>query len=82
MAQKAQKIDNVKVKRGRLVRVANQKPHRNAKAVYTSIWIEDAKGKNEECLLFTEKELEVARQRALKNKEDLPKKDFLTDLLD
>jgi len=32
--------------------------------------------------LFTERELKVAKDRADKNKEDIPRKGFFTDLFD
>jgi hypothetical protein len=77
-------IDQVKIKSGRLIRVWNtEKPKfSNANSWYTSVWVEDANGKNERCLLFTAKEIERAEHRAKKNKEDLTKKTFFTDLLD
>lgn len=75
-------IDLVRVKSGRLIRVWNQKKKTNAKASYVSIWVEDANGDNERCLLFTEKEIKRAQQRSEKNMEDLTNKGFITDLLD
>lgn len=75
-------IDKVKIKAGRLIRVWNQKPHPVAKCKYVSVWVEDANGRNERCLLFTEREIRVAEDRANKNREDLTKKKWFTDLLD
>jgi hypothetical protein len=77
-------IDKVKVKMGRLIRVWNteKKKFSNASAKYVSVWVEDADGKNERCLLFTEKEIAKAEERASKNVEDLTSKGFVTDLLD
>jgi hypothetical protein len=77
-------IDKVKVKAGRLIKVWNTKRPKfsNAKREYFSIWVEDANGSNERCLLFTDKEIERAEYRAQRNIEDLTDKDFLTDLLD
>jgi hypothetical protein len=75
-------IDRVRVKAGRLVRVWNTLRKKNEKKGYVSVWVEDADGSNERCLLFTEKELERAELRASKNLEDLTHKDFLTDLID
>jgi hypothetical protein len=77
-------IDKVRVKAGRLIRVWNTKRAKfsNAKPWYISVWVEDANGKNERCLLFTEKELMKAEHRAIMNQEDLTHKKFLTDLLD
>lgn len=75
-------IDKVKIKAGRLVRVWNKKPHPAARATYVSVWVEDADGKNERCLLFTEHEIDRAERRAGRNKEDLTKKNWFTDLRD
>jgi len=75
-------IDKVKVKAGRLIKVFNTKPKPNAKPWYISVWVEDADGKNERCLLFTEKEIQNAEERANKNKEDLTNKNFFTNLFD
>lgn len=77
-------IDQVKVKAGRLIRVWNseKKKFSNAAAKYVSVWVEDADGSNERCLLFTEKEIKAAELRASKNLEDLTNKNFLTDLVD
>ena len=60
-------IDKVKVKMGRLIRVWNteKKKFSNASAKYVSVWVEDADGKNERCLLFTEKEIAKAEEREL-----------------
>lgn len=77
-------IDKQRIVAGRLIRVKNTiKPKfSNAKNEYSSIWVEDANGKNERCLLFTERELKVAEARAKKNPEDLPKKCVLQNLID
>jgi hypothetical protein len=77
-------IDKVKVKSGRLIRVWNteKKKFSNASAKYVSVWVEDADGKNERCLLFTEKEIARAEERSKNNSEDLTTKGFFTDLTD
>lgn len=82
--KKAEQVDKVKVAAGRLIRVKNTKKAAltNAKDVYFAVWVEDANGKNERVLLLTEKELQRAEYRAKRNPEDLPKKGFLTNLLD
>jgi len=48
-------IDKVKVKAGRLIRVWNTEKRKfsNAKPTYISVWVEDADGTNERCLLLT-----------------------------
>lgn len=78
----AKVITQAKVKAGRLIRVYNQDPAPNANPRYTAVWVEDANGKNERCLLFTTHEITRAEERAVKNMEDLTEKDFITDLLD
>ncbi len=75
-------IDQVKIKSGRLIRVWNTLRKKNENKGYVSVWVEDANGCNERCLLFTEKEIQRAELRASKNIEDLTKKSFLTDLVD
>lgn len=77
-------IDKVKVKAGRLIKVWNteKKKFSNAAPKYISVWVEDADGKNERCLLFTEKQIQVAEERAKKNAEDITSKGFITDLID
>lgn len=77
-------IDKVRVKAGRLIRVWNdeRKKFSNAAPEYISVWVEDADGKNERCLLFTDHEIKVAEERAEKNKEDLTSKGLFTDLID
>lgn len=80
----AKTLDKVRVKAGRLIRVWNDKRKKfsNANKVYWSVWVEDAKGDNERCLLFTDNEIKRAEERAKNNPEDLPKKGFLVNLFD
>ena len=75
-------IDQVKVKQGRLIRVENTERAFGSADVYVAVQVENADGSNERCLLFTEKEIEAAQQRADNNKEDLTNRSFITDLLD
>ena len=77
-------IDYVKVKAGRLIKVWNTlKPKfSNANSKYFAVWVENANGKSERCLLFTENEIKSAEHRAKQNKEDLTDKSFLSDILD
>ena len=72
----ADKSEISSVVTGRLLRVQNVKKAKfsNAKDEYVSIWVEDSTGKNERCLLFTERELLIAEKRAKKNPENLTKK--------
>lgn len=75
-------LDQVKVKQGRLIRVQNTERTFGSADVYVAVQVENADGSDERCLLFTEKELEAAQERAEKNKEDLTNRSFITDLLD
>jgi len=80
----AKLLDDVTVKNGRLIQIWNDKRKKfsNANKVYWTVWVEDANGENERCLLFTDKEIERATHRAERNKEDLTSKNFVVDLLD
>ena len=75
-------IDQVKVKQGRLIRVQNTERTFGSADVYVAVQVENADGSDERCLLFTEKEIQAAQERADKNKEDLTNRSFFTDLLD
>ena len=77
-------IDKVRVKAGRLIRVWNdeKKKFSNASPEYVSVWVEDADGNNERCLLFTDHEIQVAENRSIKNLEDLTEKSIFTDFID
>lgn len=78
----AKVLDKVKIVAGRLVRVWNQNKKPAANPDYYAIWVENANGKGERCLLFTPAQIQVAEERAIANKEDLTKKDWFTDLVD
>jgi hypothetical protein len=80
----ADQIDKSKILAGRLIRVKNTKKAKlsNAKNEYFALWVEDANGKHERCLLITAKELERMEHRAKKNPEDLTRKGLLTNLMD
>lgn len=80
--QEAKMVKKVRVKMGRLIPVYNQDPRRGAKPVYVSVRVEDADGKNERCLLFTQAQIDAAARRAAANPEDCPKPGSLTDLFD
>ena len=71
-----------KVKAGRIILVENKNQHFAAKEYYSAIWVEDEDGSNERCLLFTERELNIAEKRAAKNVEDIPKKKVITNFFD
>ena len=72
----------VTVKAGRLIPVANLNRRFGANRAYYSLWVEDADGKNERCVLVTKAQLAVAEARAKANPEDCPKKGLVIDLLD
>lgn len=78
----AKVLDQVKVKQGRLIRVQNTERTFGSADVYIAVQVENADGSDERCLLFTEKEIQAAQERADKNKEDLTNRSFITDLLD
>ena len=78
----AKLVKETKIVAGRQVEVENQEKKTNANKSYITIWVEDSDGKNEECLFFTKHEIQLARERAKKNPEDIPKKGFLTNLFD
>ena len=80
----AKLLDKVTVKNGRLIQVWNDKRKKfsNANKVYWTVWVEDANGKNERCLLFTDNEIQRAEYRASRNAEDLTSKNLLIDLMD
>lgn len=82
--EKVLMLDDARVKLGRLIRVWNSKRPKfsNANKEYFVIPVEDADGGNERPLMFTKAEIERAEYRASRNPEDVPKKGFLTDLLD
>ena len=54
----AEMLYDVVVKMGRAIRVKNLNPKHNEADVYIAIHVEDKDGKNEHCILFTEKEFE------------------------
>lgn len=80
----AKLLDKSTIKNGRLVQVWNddRKEFSNANKTYWAVWVEDAKGNNERCLLLTDAEIKRAEYRASRNQEDLTKKNLITDLLD
>ncbi|HOS17495.1 MAG TPA: hypothetical protein PKX15_10840 [Bacteroidales bacterium] len=72
----------MKAKRlGDLQRVINQNPHWAALKEYNHIRVQFPNGK-EKHLLFTDKEIQRAIDRANKNPEDLPKVSWVRDFFD
>lgn len=71
-----------KVVKGRIITVENKERKFGASDTYYAIQVEDDKGRNEQCLLFTSAELKKAQERAKRNPEDLTKKGFITNLID
>ena len=70
-----------KVKRGKVIQVENKNKKFGANSDYYAIWVENSKG-SEYCLLFTEYELNRAKDRANNNPEDVSTKGFFTDFFD
>lgn len=70
-----------KAKRGKIIQVENKNKKFGANSEYYALWVENSQGA-EYCLLFTEHELNRAKERAAKNPEDIPAKGFFTDLFD
>jgi|TARA_E500000318_G_scaffold22530_1_gene22949 hypothetical protein len=66
---------------GKIQLVENKERKFGAAEEYFAVWVENTKGK-EYPLLFTDRELRVAIDRAEKNPEDIPVKGFFTDLFD
>ncbi len=60
----AEKIDNLKVVLGQMIRVVNQNKKASENEKYVSLQVEDESGKEdtERCLLFTESEIEKMEQ--------------------
>lgn len=76
------KIDeNVTVKNGNLFRVYNTDRKTNAKKYYWCMYVQMPDGE-EIPVMLTESELQDIKERAEKNKEDTPKKNFFVDLTD
>jgi|TARA_R110000751_G_C13518968_1_gene452527 hypothetical protein len=70
-----------KIKQGKIIEVINKDRKFGANEKYYAIWSED-NSKREQCLLFTKHQLSVAKKRAAKNLEDIPKKGFWYNLFD
>jgi len=70
-----------KIKQGKIIAVNNKGKKFGANDQYYAIWVEDI-NKKELCLLFTEHQLTIAKERANKNPEDIPKKGFWANLFD
>jgi len=69
-----------KVKLGRQVEVENTERTFGSADKYTMVWMEDATGDVEEPFLFTDVEIQVARERARKNPEDIKRQSALWNL--
>ena len=72
-----------RVKRGKIIEVENKNKKFGANSEYYALWVENSKG-SEYCLLFTEYELNRAKERAAKTLKISLLKDFsqifLTDV--
>lgn len=68
-------------KNGKIIVVENKDKKFGAADEYYAVWVENSTGL-EYPLLFTQREVKVAMDRASKNPEDIPQKGFFTDLFD
>lgn len=66
---------------GDIQEVVNSKPHWAAATKYNHIRVQFPDGA-EKHLLFTDREIKIALNRAAKNPEDLPEVSWLRDLID
>jgi hypothetical protein len=73
---------STKVVKGRLISVDNTNRTFGSAESYIAVQVEDADGRNERCILFTNAEIAKAEERAKRNPEDLTEKGFFTNLLD
>lgn len=73
--------ENVKITNGNILRVYNKSRKKNAKSYYWFTYIKLPSGK-EIPVMMTDVELQKISDRAMKNSEDIPKKSFLSDMLD
>lgn len=69
---------------GRLLRVKNTKTKSftHESDSYIAIWVADWDGGNKRCILFTDREIARADERAQRNAEDLTKRSLISKLLD
>jgi len=69
---------------GRLIRVKNTKlkSFTHESASYISVWVSDWDGANKRCILFTDREIARAEERAENKAEDLTKRSLISKLLD
>jgi len=69
---------------GRLLRVKNNKTKSftHESDSYIAVWVSDWDGGNKRCILFTDREIAKAEERAEKNAEDLTKRSLISKLLD
>jgi hypothetical protein len=75
-------MSNIKAKRlADIQKITNKNPHWNALECYSHVRVQGEDGE-EYSLLFTDKEIARAKDRASKNTEDLPKVSWLRDMLD
>jgi len=75
-------LNDETVKEGHIIKVYNKNRPKfsNAKRSYYCIWVQ--KDDKEFPIMLTERELNIAIDRAKKNPEDIPQKSFITDILD
>ena len=77
------KLTDAVVKAGRLIPVYNTTSGKGDRdSYYFALWVEDADGKNERCLLLTQEDVAELEQRAKQNPSNIPAKSIITDMLD
>jgi hypothetical protein len=80
----ALRLTNARVKMGRLIPVWNKGHNEeNAEDPWRyALWVEDQDGGNERCLMMSVRMVKTAEALANLNKEDIPKRNLITDMLD
>jgi hypothetical protein len=68
--------------KGRMIPVDNTNRAFGSALSYVAIQVENQDGREEQCLLFTQAEIDNAKKRAARNPEDLTKKGFFRGLFD
>ncbi len=89
MKNKALVLDDCRIVPGRIVRVLDKRKEDDTdnvedetKNVKLVVWVEDANGKNERPLMFTEDTFKDAEDLAKENPEDIPQKSVLQNMID
>jgi hypothetical protein len=70
------------VVKGRLIWVENKNPKPGSAKGYWAVWVEDADGSNERCMLLTNHAVKVGDARSTRNVEDLTKRRWWRKIFD